>query len=112
MRDAVLILAIFAIWIAILRTPLMNEALVEKSFGGVLVSAMWALSLREYSKGYRRDWGTFLLLTLSVLFVVTLAVWDLLNDLGRRGDILASLGIVSALVWSGIIGWRHLKLGA
>ncbi len=110
-RDAIIILVIFAVWTMVFRAPSANKPLIDNSFSGLIVSAMWLLSLNEYVRGYSRNQTAFLLLTFSALFVIAVGLWDSLNDLGRRGDLLVAGGMISALIWSGIIGRRYLKLG-
>jgi hypothetical protein len=86
--------------------------MIDNIFAFVLITAGWALALREYLVGRRRDWSLLALGTLVALATVGLAVWDLVANLGRRGDLAISLSMMVFVAWLTVVGWRYIRPGS
>jgi biotin transporter BioY len=81
----------------------MNDSI----FAFVIVAGLWGLALREYLRQHRSDWAVLALGTLVGLAAVSLAAWDLVADLGRRGDLAIAVTVLILVLWSFVV-WRHM----
>jgi hypothetical protein len=81
----------------------MNDSI----FTFLIVAGLWGLAAREYVGGRRRDWSLLVLGTVLGFAAASLAAWDLVADLGRRGDLAIAFAVLALLLWSFPV-WKHI----
>jgi hypothetical protein len=86
--------------------------LIQTAIAFVLVAAALTLALREYLSGRRRDWPLLALGVIAGSATVSVAAWDWLADVGRRGDQASAAAMAATLIWFTVVGWRYIRPGS